>query len=85
MDAVSHRAKKVIRQIDSGESTFFDLDSDPGESRHLPIEDPISTRIEARLDRRVSELERVRYKPDSVEPTYSVKEQLEALGYLGGN
>lgn len=85
LDALISGSNKLIRNVDSGEAAVYDLVADPSELVATPLGAGSAAEIERRLAKMLERLEHNRYEPEFVEPTFSVKDQLEALGYLGGN
>ncbi len=83
--ALSQGPRKIVRDLVSHESMIFDLSVDPGEQQDIAGATSELNTLEDELQRLVRDLEERRFDAVQVEPTYTVKEQLEALGYLGGN
>ena len=82
-EAMNQETMKLIRQIESSEVELFDLGSDPLEKVDLASDRSTVERLEHQLRDLTRKLEETQYESDHAEPTHSVREQLEALGYLG--
>ena len=82
-EAMNQETMKLIRQIESSEVELFDLGSDPLEKVDLATDRSTVERLEHQLRDLTRKLEETQYESDHAEPTHSVREQLEALGYLG--
>ena len=83
VEALSAPPFKIVRQIDSSDIEFFNLERNSLEA-NTPLSDTSQMEVlESRLEEYRVRLGRNQYESEETELTQTVREQLEALGYLG--
>ncbi|MEJ2084359.1 MAG: sulfatase [Acidobacteriota bacterium] len=85
LEALIAPPMKLVRQIDSLDIELYDLDSDPSESSNQSADLAAVGNLESRLGTLQLELGESRYDSEAATLTHNIKQQLEALGYLGGD
>ena len=85
LEALITPPMKLIREIDSLDIEVYDLESDPGEISNQATNQAAVGKLESRLGTLRLELEDSSYTAETAILTHNIKQQLEALGYLGND
>jgi len=85
LEALIAPPMKLVREIDSLDVELYDLESDPHEISTRASNEAAVGKLESRLGTLKLELEDASYAAETAVLTHNIKEQIEALGYLGGD